>query len=153
MRGSRTVLRSFCWNSYFINWLRITVSLSQLCGRLFAFSSVAGPSTLIMVLLGTWASMASVGLGLQLVMLVLPLVLLKLTTSTSLPLVLTRRISMLAGSVSPSAVWYTSFGIYRRMVELFKFTSRQPAFAGVSFCASSSLALLFTSKVLPFSYQ
>ncbi len=53
--------------------------------------------------------MAAVGLGLRLVMLVLPLVLLKLTTSSLLPQVSTRPLARgSAGSVTPSAVWYTS---------------------------------------------
>ncbi len=51
--------------------------------------------------------MATVGLVLLLLTRRLPQLL--LTASTSMPQVLTRPITMFVGTVSPSAVWYTSW--------------------------------------------
>ncbi len=51
--------------------------------------------------------MATVGLVLQLFTGLVP-GMLKLTTSTSMPQVVTRPIAVFVGTVSPSAVWYTS---------------------------------------------
>ena len=47
--------------------------------------------------------------GRELLVLTRRLAQLMLTTSTSMPQVLTRPITMFVGSVSPSAVWYTSW--------------------------------------------
>ncbi len=51
--------------------------------------------------------MATIGLVLLLFTGLVP-GMLKLTTSTSMPQVFTRPMPMFVGSVSPSAVWYTS---------------------------------------------
>ncbi len=51
--------------------------------------------------------MAAIGLAQRWPMGLVP-GLLELTTSTSMPQVLTRPVTMFVGTVSPSAVWYTS---------------------------------------------
>ena len=57
-------------------------------------------------------SMASVGLVSRLFTGLVP-GLLKLTSSASMPQMLTRPMPMFVGSVTPSAVWYTSLGFVR----------------------------------------
>ena len=52
--------------------------------------------------------MSMVTVGRELLKLIRHLPQLMLTTSASMPQVLTRPITMFVGSVSPSAVWYTS---------------------------------------------